>query len=235
MASLDDERSCEVYLFLLKHRAKCDYLSMNDCASWDHSFVNPAFQISDKDDVFVDCGAFVGDTIEKFIWQHDGFVKRIIAFEPDAKNRLALEKRVRRLSEEWSFAPDKITVYPYGVSDKSSVSYVRRHSVDEIGVNSSITSVPDDSTKEIKVVAIDDILPEGYTFLKADVESYEYRMLLGAEKTIRKYKPRLAICIYHNAVDFYSLPLLVKQFRPDYKLMIRHHSLTRAETLLYAW
>ena len=230
--SLDDDRSREIYLSLLWHRVKGEYI-IDDCTSWDHSFVNPAFQRAYADDVFVDCGAFVGDTIEKFIWQHDGFAKKIIAFEPDAKNRLALEKRVRRLNEEWNFSPDKITVYPYGVSDKSSVSYLRRHC--DIGSDSSIASEPDDKTQEIKVVAIDDILPEGYTFLKADIESYEYKMLLGAEKTIKKYKPRLAICIYHNATDFYSIPLLVKEFRPDYKLMIRHHSLKITETLLYAW
>ena len=181
----------------------------------------------------MDCGAFIGDTLEKFIWAHDGAAKRIAAFEPDAKNRLALEKRVRRLSEEWKVEPDKIIVYPYVVSDKSSVSYLRRHC--DKGSDSSIASEPDDKTEEIKVVALDDILLEGYTFIKADIESYEYKMLLGAAKTIRKYKPCLAICIYHNAVDFYSIPLLVKELCPDYKLIIRHHSLSFTETLLYAW
>ena len=231
-ALFDDERSREIYLSLLWHRVKGEY-EIEDCASWDHSFVNPAFQRYNSNDVFVDCGAFVGDTVEKFIWDHDGALKQIIAFEPDPQNRLALEKRVRRLCEEWNYSPDRITVYPYGVSDKSSVSYLRRHC--DKGSDSSIASEPDDKTEKIKVVAIDDILPEGYTFLKADIESYEYKMLLGAEKTIKKYKPRLAICIYHNATDFYSIPLLVKQFRPDYKLMIRHHSLRITETLLYAW
>ena len=94
---------------------------------------------------------------------------------------------------------------------------------------------PGGNTEEVKALALDDVLTEGCTFLKTDVESYEYKMLLGAEQTIKKYKPRLAICIYHNATDFYSIPLLVKEFRPDYKLMIRHHSLRITETLLYAW
>lgn len=231
-ASFEDDRSREIYLCMLKYRANGEYL-MDQCVSWDHSYVNPAFQHNNRNDVFVDCGAFVGDTVEKFIWQHDGIMKRIIAFEPDSANRLALEKRVTRLREEWGFSEDRIIVYPYGVSDKSSVSYIRRNS--SVGMSSSIASAPDDNTEEVKVVALDDILPEGYTFLKADIESYEYKMLLGAQKTIKKYKPRLAICIYHNAVDFYSIPLLVKEFRSDYKLMIRHHSLEIGETVLYAW
>lgn len=114
IASLNDERSREIYFSLLKHRAQ-GYFFVEDCASWDHSFVNPAFQLSRSEDVYVDCGAFVGDTIEEFIWQHNGTMKRVIAFEPDDKNRIALEKRVSRLCEEWDISPERIRIYPYGV------------------------------------------------------------------------------------------------------------------------
>lgn len=84
-------------------------------------------------------------------------------------------------------------------------------------------------------VKLDEFLTEPYSFLKADIESYEYQMLLGAEKSIRKFKPLLAVCIYHNAVDFYSIPILVKQILPEYRLAIRHHKDTLGETVLYAW
>ena len=60
-------------------------------------------------------------------------------------------------------------------------------------------------------------------------------MLLGAKKSIKKYRPKLAICIYHNAVDFYEIPILIKEILPDYHLSIRHHSPTLCETVLYAW
>ncbi len=229
---LDDERSRDIYLTLLKYRARGEFL-VEGCTSWDHSFVNPAFQNYNSQDVFVDCGAFVGDTIERFIWQHGGTLKRIIGFEPDEKNFRALEKRVRRLREEWNFSDEAINVYPYAVGEKSSMSYFRRHS--EVGVGSSIVSEADEKTIEVKTVAIDDFMTEKFTFLKADVESYEYKMLLGASKSIAKWHPRLAICIYHNATDFYSIPLLVKELCPEYKLMIRHHLVNITETLLYAW
>ena len=82
---------------------------------------------------------------------------------------------------------------------------------------------------------MDEFLKEPYSFLKADIESYEYRMLLGAEEGIKKYRPMLAICIYHNCVDFYSIPLLIKSFVPEYQLMIRHHGVNNDETVAYAW
>ena len=85
-----------------------------------------------------------------------------------------------------------------------------------------------------RMVSLDGILDE-YNFLKADIESFEYRMLLGAEKGIKKCRPLLAICIYHNAVDFYSIPLLIKEILPEYKIAIRHHLDDTSETVVYAW
>lgn len=229
---LNDERSRDIYLYLLKRRTQGNFY-MEEYTSWDHYFVNPAFQVMDKGDVFVDCGAFVGDTIEEFITQRVGILKKIIALEPDKSSFRALSKRLARLREEWDFSEEAITAYPYAVSDKSSTSYLRRHSED--GTGSSITSEYDGMAEEVRTVAIDDLLTERFTFLKADVQSYEYKMLLGAKQSITKWHPRLGICIYHNASDFYSVPLLVKEIYPDYKLMIRHHSVQIAETVLYAW
>jgi hypothetical protein len=85
------------------------------------------------------------------------------------------------------------------------------------------------------IYAIDDVMKESYSYLKADIESYEYQMLCGARKTIQSYKPNLAVCIYHNVVDFYQIPILVHDLIPDYKLLIRQHSFTVADTLLYAY
>ena len=99
-----------------------------------------------------------------------------------------------------------------------------------------MTSQADYDTEEVRTIALDEFLDgEKVTFIKADIESYEYRMLKGAEKTIKQHRPRLGVCIYHNATDFYSLPLLVKELCPEYKLMVRHHAVELVDTVLYAW
>lgn len=86
-----------------------------------------------------------------------------------------------------------------------------------------------------KLVALDDFLTERYSFLKADIEGYEYKMLLGAKKGIERYKPLLAVCIYHNPVDLYSIPKLIKQMVGEYKMAVRHHTYTLTDTVLYCW
>jgi len=86
------------------------------------------------------------------------------------------------------------------------------------------------------VYAIDDFFKEQQvSFLKADIESFELDMLRGAESVIKRDKPLLAICIYHNASDMFTIPLYIKELCSDYKFKIRQHAYDFAETVLYAY
>ncbi len=228
-----DELSRDIYFHIMKCRV-IPCLPDENYVSWDSYFVNPAFRAMSQNDVVIDCGAFVGDTIEKFIWQHDGYAKKIIGFEPDEHNFAALARRTARLKAEWNIRDEALSIYPYGLSDISSVQYVHRDQA--TGIGSTIVREADSSTQEVRTVSLDEFLDgEKVTFIKADIESYEYRMIKGAEKTITEYRPRLGICIYHNATDFYSIPLLLKELVPEYKFMLRHHAAELADSVLYAW
>lgn len=70
--------------------------------------------------VFVDCGAYTGDTIEKFIWNMPSF-KKIYGFEPDKKNFSALQKRCDRLKQEWNIADGKIELYNMAVGAENTM------------------------------------------------------------------------------------------------------------------
>ena len=65
-------------------------------------------------------------------------------------------------------------------------------------------------------------------------EGAELEALKGAAKTIKKYKPKLAVCLYHKVPDIIKLPLFVLNLIPDYKLYIRHWTNGRTETVLLA-
>jgi hypothetical protein len=103
------------------------------------------------------------------------------------------------------------------------------------GLGSVAADRPDTDSDGVAFWALDDLFPQGFSFLKADIESYEYRMLHGAKKTIQTYKPRMAICIYHNPIDLFSIPKYIHDIMPDYNLALRHHSHGFAETVLYAF
>ena len=231
--SLHDEKSREAYATMLFCRLNGEFPA-SDIYSSNQYFLWNEFTAKDTGGTFVDCGAFTGDSIEKYIWYKDGVVKKIWAFEPDPRNYRALNFRVQRLGNEWNLDDAKIKLFPYGVSDESTEGVVQEYSADN-GLGSKIVQGSEADGSQIKIVALDDVIDEKIGFLKADIESFEYKMLLGAEKLIKEHKPCIAVCIYHNATDFYSIPLLIKKMLPDAKFVIRHHSNTLAETVLYAW
>lgn len=228
---LSDEKSKRVYKELVECRIGGKYPN-EEIIDTEQYFSFGVFANSDPNEVFVDCGAYVGDTIEKYIWKKDGVFRRIIAFEPDFKNVSAMKYRVERLKKEWNIDDEKIIVYPFGVSDESRLQYISRYENNN-GLGSKL--VQDEDGDECKVVALDDVIQEKIDFLKADIESYEYKMLLGAQRCISKWKPKMAICIYHNAVDFYSIPLLLHKINPSYEMKIRHYTHSLSDSVLYVY
>lgn len=71
-------------------------------------------------------------------------------------------------------------------------------------------------------------------FIKLDVEGSEERCLIGAKNSISKFKPRLAVAVYHSLNDFVVLPKLIDQMNPDYKLYLGHYTIQLEETILFA-
>lgn len=67
-----------------------------------------------------------------------------------------------------------------------------------------------------------------------DIEGAEYEALEGSKEILKRYSPKLAICLYHKPEDIYKLPLLIHEMNPNYKFYIRHYSDYRTDTLLYA-
>ena len=65
-------------------------------------------------------------------------------------------------------------------------------------------------------------------FIKADIEGMERNLLAGAEATIRRFKPGIAICIYHLPDDPEVLQGTLSKLVPEYKFI-------KTEKKLYAW
>ena len=231
---LDDEESKNIYANIIAARIKGENIP-NGLWSKNQYFAWNDFSDVDVGDVFVDCGAYVGDTLEKYIWERDGVFSKIYAFEPDIKNFSAMEKRVARLLNEWNLSSDMICLQSMGIgANECKKKFVRNEANRGLG-SKFIDSYDMNNSSVCEIVSLDDLNLEGLSFLKADIESFEYDMLLGATESIRKFKPSMALAIYHNSVDLYSIILYIHDIWPDCKMSVRHHSPTLAETVLYVW
>lgn len=71
-------------------------------------------------------------------------------------------------------------------------------------------------------------------YIKMDIEGAEYKALLGAENIIKNSNTELAISLYHRQEDLIDIPILLKNFKPDYRFYLRLYSKFPMEMCLYA-
>ena len=88
--------------------------------------------------------------------------------------------------------------------------------------------------REVHVFKPDEVLLFAKpNFIKMDIEGAELPALKGTEKTIRKYKPLMAISVYHNAEDLWEIPFWIKGKFPFYEFKLRLHGHMLNEIILY--
>lgn len=69
--------------------------------------------------------------------------------------------------------------------------------------------------------------------IKLDLEGAEAVVVPAMAATIAKYRPQLAISIYHEIEHLWDLPLQLMAMCPDYDFFVEHYSWERWEVLLY--
>ena len=95
---------------------------------------------------------------------------------------------------------------------------------------------PSDPNLTSRICTLDDYLLERpVTFIKADVEGMEMPLLKGAVGTIRRNKPKMALCVYHYPSDLFEIPEFVRTIVPDYKFSLRQHAPIFGDFVLYCW
>lgn len=178
-------------------------------------------------EVFIDCGAYDGDTVLAFIDAlkrntGGGYLqpKKIFAFEADPENAEKLKKNLSHI--------ENAEIIPKGVSDKSGVLYFSADGTTSSGIASG-------GGIQIEVTAIDEaVKDENVTFIKMDIEGSELKALMGAEETIKRCRPKLAVCVYHKAEDLMTIPQYIRSLVPDYRLYFRNYRAEGTESVIYA-
>ena len=178
-------------------------------------------------EVFIDAGVLDGNTSLQFRNWCGGNYEKIIAFEPNPKVIKDCER---------CFATHKLTnsvIIPKAAwSREDELNFIIDDSYQQGGARVSESS----ASEKVPADSIDHVLGGGRaTFIKMDIEGSEYQALLGAEQTIKKYHPRLAISLYHKPEDVLEIPYLLYKMNPDYRFVIRHYTSIMTETVLYAF
>jgi FkbM family methyltransferase len=70
-------------------------------------------------------------------------------------------------------------------------------------------------------------------FIKMDIEGAELAALRGAETSIRKHRPKLAISLYHSVEDMQTIPRYLAGLDLGYRFYLDHHTIYENETVLF--
>ena len=71
-------------------------------------------------------------------------------------------------------------------------------------------------------------------FIKMDIEGAELHALIGAERTVRRFRPKLAISVYHELSHLASIPNWLDNLDLGYRFFLDHFTTYNEETVLFA-
>lgn len=96
----------------------------------------------------------------------------------------------------------------------------------------------EEQTGSCTSISIDDFVSNNaiqqVDFIKMDIEGAETLALQGAIKTIKKFRPKLAIAIYHSFDDFINIPNWILNLDLDYEIFLGHYTIHDEETICFA-
>ena len=186
-------------------------------------FPEDLFNLTDEE-VFIDCGAFDGDTLRSTLHATGSRFARIVVFEPDPANYTRLRECVQGLPPEVS---TRVQTYQQATGAGNQKVYFRATGTDGSAIG--------DGDLEVDCVALDSAIPDVTpTPIKMDIEGAELDALAGAKHIIARDAPVLAICAYHRQSDLWRIPLLIHSILPDYRLSLRPHLIEGWDSVRYA-
>ena len=223
MSLWTDEESRQEYVAQLMWSLHLDPMTLSAPRPARDTYFEPSLVHLRSDEVFVDCGAFDGDSVAAFR-DHCPNYKALVALEPDPTNRSHF---IERFGGEAAMTAARISVLPYAASD-------RRETV-TFDVTGTAGSAIAATGLRVEAASLDELVSSmSPTFIKMDIEGAEPKALAGAAQIMQQLKPRLAMCLYHDRRHLWDIPILIAETQPDYKLALRRYADECWELVCYA-
>ncbi len=194
-----------------------------------HFITNDDFIGAENGDTVLDLGGCFGDTALYFA-DEVGSEGQVYSFEfiPGSievfHRNLDLNLRLK----------DRITIVERPLWDKSdkTIYYVDKGGGSKVSFDDFTGS---EGTK--KTISIDDFVNQydiqKVDFIKTDIEGAEPYTIEGAKETLKRFRPKLAISIYHGMNDFTGIIKQIDDLDLDYQYYLGHASIYAAETVLF--
>ena len=209
-AEFNDNYSEEIFDTCYKNKGEGAYGLVNDKVN---VTVNPG-------DIVIDAGSWIGD------FAAYASVKGAVtyAFEPTDSTFAILEQTAELNGN----------IFPIkkGLSDENTSMQFFVSSVNsEANRFSRVSNTQgySEASSRVQTTTIDDFVRENnlprVDFIKADIEGFERHMLAGAQDTLARFAPKLALCTYHLPDDPEVMTRLILQANPKYNIVQKRKKL----------
>lgn len=231
---MEDSFSCKVYYEMIFSWCSGDDM-VKSVTTKPQYFPPEIVERLTDNEVFLDCGAGIGDSIEDFVKYSNNKFCKIYSFEMDKdtygellKNELVRnDKRVVTINAGVS-NEDREVRYRQAIYRSSYVDGMTEYATtaEEVALLRTADGLVDDGT-----------IRETVTYIKMDIEGAEMDALEGMKGIIKRDRPKLAVCVYHKAGDIYELTNYIHSLVPEYKFILRTHHWCGCsyETVVYAF
>lgn len=184
----------------------------------------------ENSDIVLDVGGCWGDTALYFahkigdmgkVYSFEFIPNNIKIFNLNTSLNPILSKRIELIHHPIANISGDLIYY----KDHGPGSTVELRPFDD-QTGSAITLSIDDFVLQNKIAKVD--------FIKMDIEGAEPKALEGAIETIKRFKPKLAIAIYHSMEDFVNIPNWILDLNLGYEIFIDHFTIHAEETICFA-
>ena len=209
--NLSDYSSKKLLFGILNNWYQYDFITLKESMSlnYKHYFDLDIIPYSNNQ-VFVDVGAYIGDTTQDFINTYNNY-KKIYCYEVTLETMAKLKNNLSKYNN--------IIYKNKAVSNDDSIMYLK-----ESDINSSANQIDNSGTIEVETVSLDNDILEKIDIIKMDIEGSEYNALIGCKNHIINDNPTLLISVYHNNEDLWKLPKLIYEYNNNYNFYLRYYS-----------
>lgn len=207
---LADYRSKQVLYGILRCWITFDIIEKNNLRENNFSDYYDFDLIScSEDEVFVDLGAYTGDSTQSFI-NSFGHYQRIYCYEITVSSMRQMQENLKDY--------DNIVYRQVGIGRECTTLYFSCPDKTD-----SANWLNTSDGQAVPVVTLDEDITESISFIKMDIGGSELDALMGAKCHITEEHPKLAVCTYHNNHHIWEVPRLMKAYNPDYRLYMHYN------------
>lgn len=186
------------------------------------------YNVSEKNmrnKIVIDAGSYMGDFSLLAVYMG---AKKVYAFEPVPNTANVLEENIKLNKMQ-----NKIIIVRKALGNENNSENISF--AGGVDGGAKIGEEIREKSERIEIMKLDDFVAKNkikrIDFIKMDVEGFEDKLLIGASKTIKKFKPVLSLSAYHKRDDKERLPKIIREIRSDYHIILNKF----CEEDFYCW